>query len=345
MLQQVAATPNERIVLVAGWACTLDALAVLCSSLGLVTCRVDGATPAAARADIVRRFNFGSGGRGGAAAAARVCLLSTRAGGVGLNLIGASRLVLFDADWNPALDAQAAARVWRDGQKSAVAVYRLVTAGTLEETMLQRALFKGDVASAVECGDVGGAPTGGGASRRFALAELRQLFAFAPNAVCETAARLAAGAAPWRDAAAEAAAADAPLRAAHAAGVVSFVHAPPPHGSTAALAAAAAAEPDADGPEDDNAEFDEEAVAEDEAAEGGAAVANQTRCAADNAPASAAAEASPPRGGDTAAGGSDDDDDECIPESPAAPESKAFARSAPGGAGDETRSVRPRLGD
>ena len=343
MLRQVAATPNERIVLVAGWACTLDALGALCASLGLVTCRVDGATPAAARADIVRRFNFGSGGRGGAAAAARVCLLSTRAGGVGLSLVGASRLVLFDADWNPALDAQAAARVWRDGQKSAVAVYRLVTTGTLEETMLQRALVKGDVASAVECGDVGGAPTGGGASRRFALAELRQLFAFAPNAVCETAARLAAGAAPWRDAAAEAAAADAPLRAAHAAGVVSFVHAPPPHGSAAALAAAAAAEPDADGPEDDNAEFDADAAAEEEAAEGGGAAAIEARCAAD--PPSAAAEASPPRGGDAVGGGSDDDgddDDECIPESPAVPESKALARGA---SGDEARCVRPRLGD
>ena len=344
MLRQVAATPNERIVLVAGWACTLDALGVLCGSLGLVTCRVDGATPAAARADIVRRFNFGSGGRGGAAAAARVCLLSTRAGGVGLSLTGASRLVLFDADWNPALDAQAAARVWRDGQKAPVAVYRLVTAGTLEETMLQRALVKGDVASAVECGDSGGAPAGGGASRRFALAELRQLFAFAPHAVCETAARLAGGAAPWRDAAAEAAAADAPLRAAHAAGVVSFVHAPPPHGSAAALAAAAAAEPDADGADDDNADFDEEAAAE-EAAEGGAVAANAPRCESLPAPATAAAEASPPRGADATAGDDDDDDDECIPESPPVPESPAFGSGAHAGAAGEARCVRPRLGD
>jgi DNA repair and recombination RAD54-like protein len=84
-------------------------------------------------------------------------LLSSRAGGVGLNLIGASRLVLFDPDWNPgaygwctmslvcipisivttlslstccvAIDRQAMARVWRDGQRKPVFIYRFLTAG------------------------------------------------------------------------------------------------------------------------------------------------------------------------------------------------------------------------
>lgn len=47
----------------------------------------------------------------------RVCLLSSQAGGAGLNLIGANRLVLLDPHWNPALDHQAMARIWRDGQR------------------------------------------------------------------------------------------------------------------------------------------------------------------------------------------------------------------------------------
>jgi len=55
-----------------------------------------------------------------------VLLLSAKAGGVGLNLPGASRLVLFDSDWNPASDVQAMARIWRDGQKRNVYIYRFV---------------------------------------------------------------------------------------------------------------------------------------------------------------------------------------------------------------------------
>ena len=47
-------------------------------------------------------------------------MLSSKAGGCGLNLIGANRLVMFDPDWNPANDDQAMARVWRDGQKKKV---------------------------------------------------------------------------------------------------------------------------------------------------------------------------------------------------------------------------------
>ena len=49
-----------------------------------------------------------------------VFMLSSKAGGCGLNLIGANRLVMFDPDWNPANDDQAMARVWRDGQKKRV---------------------------------------------------------------------------------------------------------------------------------------------------------------------------------------------------------------------------------
>lgn len=53
-----------------------------------------------------------------------VFLLSARAGGVGLNLVGASRILLYDLDWNPATDLQAMSRVWRDGQRKKVHIYR-----------------------------------------------------------------------------------------------------------------------------------------------------------------------------------------------------------------------------
>lgn len=54
-------------------------------------------------------------------------MLSSKAGGCGLNLIGANRLVMFDPDWNPANDEQAMARVWRDGQKKTCYIYRLLS--------------------------------------------------------------------------------------------------------------------------------------------------------------------------------------------------------------------------
>lgn len=55
-----------------------------------------------------------------------IFMLSSKAGGCGLNLIGANRLVMFDPDWNPANDDQAMARVWRDGQKKECFIYRLI---------------------------------------------------------------------------------------------------------------------------------------------------------------------------------------------------------------------------
>lgn len=55
-----------------------------------------------------------------------IFMLSSKAGGCGLNLIGANRLVMFDPDWNPANDDQAMARCWRDGQKKQCFIYRLL---------------------------------------------------------------------------------------------------------------------------------------------------------------------------------------------------------------------------
>eukprot|EP01102_Stenamoeba_stenopodia_P021773 TRINITY_DN886_c0_g2_i1.p1 TRINITY_DN886_c0_g2~~TRINITY_DN886_c0_g2_i1.p1 ORF type:complete len:1502 (+),score=511.86 TRINITY_DN886_c0_g2_i1:313-4818(+) len=69
-------------------------------------------------------------------------LLSTRAGGLGINLSTADTVIIFDSDWNPQNDLQAESRAHRIGQKKVVHIYRLVTKGTVEETILERAKQK-----------------------------------------------------------------------------------------------------------------------------------------------------------------------------------------------------------
>ncbi|KAJ3380078.1 hypothetical protein HDU92_006206, partial [Lobulomyces angularis] len=69
-------------------------------------------------------------------------LLTTKVGGLGLNLIGASRVLIFDPDWNPSTDIQARERAWRVGQKKDVTIYRLMTSGTIEEKIYHRQIFK-----------------------------------------------------------------------------------------------------------------------------------------------------------------------------------------------------------
>ncbi|KAK9862149.1 hypothetical protein WJX84_011079 [Apatococcus fuscideae] len=111
----------------------------MCQEQGLTTCRIDGATPPAKRQDIVDAFNHHNVGQ--------VCLLSTTAGGAGLNLTGANHLVLYDAHWNPAMDTQAMARIWRDGQLKPCTIYRLLLTGTIDEKIYQRQLQKGGLAA------------------------------------------------------------------------------------------------------------------------------------------------------------------------------------------------------
>lgn len=63
-------------------------------------------------------------------------MLTTRVGGLGVNLTGANRVIIYDPDWNPATDAQARERAWRIGQNKKVTIYRLITAGTIEEKVI-----------------------------------------------------------------------------------------------------------------------------------------------------------------------------------------------------------------
>lgn len=71
-----------------------------------------------------------------------IFLSTTHVGGLGVNLTGANRVVIYDPDWNPATDAQARERAWRIGQENQVTIYRLVTSGTIEEKIYHRQIFK-----------------------------------------------------------------------------------------------------------------------------------------------------------------------------------------------------------
>jgi DNA repair and recombination RAD54-like protein len=102
--------------------------------------RLDGSVTQKDRMALVHRFNRGS------PEDSFVFLLSSRAGGCGLNLIGASRLIMFDADWNPANDAQAMARIYRQGQTKPCHIYRMFLSGTVEEVVHQRQISKTNIA-------------------------------------------------------------------------------------------------------------------------------------------------------------------------------------------------------
>ena len=137
---------------------------------------IDGSVHAQSRQDAVEALNSGR---------CQVLLLSARAGGAGLNLIGANHLVLIDSDWNPAIDEQAKARVWRDGQKLPVFIYRLLSTGTIEERIYQRQLVKGELSVAVAAeGNKGGAKQS--SSSKFSREELRDLFSYAQSTECDT---------------------------------------------------------------------------------------------------------------------------------------------------------------
>ncbi|XP_029959373.1 DNA repair and recombination protein RAD54B [Salarias fasciatus] len=156
-------SPSDRVVVVSNYTQTLDMLQDLCAHAGYTFCRLDGQTPTSQRQRLVDSFNSPYSQN-------FLFLLSSKAGGVGLNLIGASHLVLYDIDWNPANDIQAMARVWRDGQKKTVHIYRLLTAGTIEERIFQRQVSKQGLSGTVV--DLGK----GTEHASFSISELRDLF-------------------------------------------------------------------------------------------------------------------------------------------------------------------------
>ncbi|KAF9246133.1 DNA repair protein, SNF2 family [Melanogaster broomeanus] len=171
-LHQIRTTTTDKIVLISNYTQTLDLFEKLCRSKKYGFFRLDGTMTIIKRQKLVDQFNDPNGKE-------FIFLLSSKAGGCGINLIGANRLILFDPDWNPAADQQALARVWRDGQKKECFVYRFISTGTIEEKIFQRQASKQALSSAVvdEKED---------AERHFSLESLRQLFTFNENTLCDT---------------------------------------------------------------------------------------------------------------------------------------------------------------
>lgn len=119
----------------------LDVLEAFLNYHGHIYLRLDGTTKVEQRQLLMERFNGDK--------RVFVFILSTRSGGVGINLTGADTVIFYDSDWNPTMDAQAQDRCHRIGQTRDVHIYRLVSEKTIEENILKKANQKrmlGDLA-------------------------------------------------------------------------------------------------------------------------------------------------------------------------------------------------------
>lgn len=171
ILAVVKTTSSDKVVLVSNYTQTLDLFEKLCQLRNYNFVRLDGTMSVKKRGKIVEKFND-------PASNIFIFMLSSKAGGCGLNLIGANRLVMFDPDWNPANDAQAMARVWRDGQKKECFVYRLLSTGTIDEKILLRQTHKKGLSSCVVDEEE--------VQRHFSLSELKALFRLESDTYSDT---------------------------------------------------------------------------------------------------------------------------------------------------------------
>uniref|UniRef100_J3LG01 DNA helicase n=1 Tax=Oryza brachyantha TaxID=4533 RepID=J3LG01_ORYBR len=109
----------------------LDILEEFINLYGYTYLRLDGSTQPEERQTLMQRFNTNP--------KFFLFILSTRSGGVGINLVGADTVIFYDSDWNPAMDQQAQDRCHRIGQTREVHIYRLISESTIEENILKKA--------------------------------------------------------------------------------------------------------------------------------------------------------------------------------------------------------------
>ncbi|GMH43692.1 hypothetical protein BSKO_11614 [Bryopsis sp. KO-2023] len=112
----------------------LDIFEKFAQKEGYVYHRMDGSTSIGIRGTMMDDFNENPD--------IFLFLLTTKVGGLGVNLTGANRVLLYDPDWNPSTDIQARERSWRIGQTRDVTIYRLITSGTIEEKIYHRQVYK-----------------------------------------------------------------------------------------------------------------------------------------------------------------------------------------------------------
>lgn len=126
---------DSRVLIFSQMSRVLDILEDYCVFRGHQYCRIDGSTPHEERIAAIDDYNRPDSDK-------FIFLLTTRAGGLGINLTSADIVVLFDSDWNPQADLQAMDRAHRIGQTKQVVVFRFVTENAIEEKVLERAAQK-----------------------------------------------------------------------------------------------------------------------------------------------------------------------------------------------------------